>query len=174
MLVFYRSFLSSATIFSYISQEKRGWLRNVACPTFLGKVSAWVGRMVMDGMRVNAVLEDYGKLAINVLCESPEAICTSLGKSKSWLYKWVGRHLENDNTWNEARSRRPLSTSTHTPSEIIEIIKMVRLNLYNQDLFCGAQAILWEMEWRFTIHESFRGLKVVVSLDQPLSCFRGV
>jgi len=33
-----------------------------------------------------------------------------------------------------------------TPSEIEEIIKMVRLNLYNQDLFCGAQAILWEME----------------------------
>ncbi len=24
--------------------------------------------------------------------------------------------------------------------------KMVRLNLYNQDLFCGAQAIYWEME----------------------------
>ena len=23
---------------------------------------------------------------------------------------------------------------------------MVRLNLYNQDLFCGAQAILWELE----------------------------
>jgi len=23
---------------------------------------------------------------------------------------------------------------------------MVRLNLYNRDLFCGAQAILWEME----------------------------
>jgi len=78
--------------------------------------------------------------------ESPETICTSLGKSKSWLYKWIGRHLENDKSWNEARSRRPLSTPTHTPSEIIEIVKMVRLNLYNQDLFCGAQAILWEME----------------------------
>lgn len=26
--------------------------------------------------------------------ESPEAICISLGKSKAWLYKWVGRHLE--------------------------------------------------------------------------------
>jgi len=24
---------------------------------------------------------------------------------------------------------------------------MVRLNLYNQDLFCGAQAILWELEY---------------------------
>jgi len=71
--------------------------------------------------------------------ESPEAICTSLGKSKAWLYKWVGRYLENDNVWSEARSRRPISNPTHTQSEIIEIIKMVRLNLYNQDLFCGAQ-----------------------------------
>jgi putative transposase len=34
----------------------------------------------------------------------------------------------------------------HTPAEIEEIVKMVRLNLYNQDLFCGAQAIYWEME----------------------------
>ncbi len=73
--------------------------------------------------------------------ESPEAICISLGKSKAWLYKWVGRHLENDTDWNEARSGRPTPTPQRTPSEIIEIIKMVRLNLYNQDLFCGAQAI---------------------------------
>ena len=27
-----------------------------------------------------------------------------------------------------------------------EIVKFVRLNLYNQDLFCGAQAIQWELE----------------------------
>ena len=78
--------------------------------------------------------------------ESPEAICTSLCRSKAWLYKWIARYIESSNDWNESRSRRPLSTPTHTPSEIIEIVKMVRLNLYNQDLFCGAQAILWEME----------------------------
>jgi transposase InsO family protein len=78
--------------------------------------------------------------------ESPKVICTSLGKSKAWLYKWVSRHLENDDNWNETRSRRPLSTPTHTPTEIIEIVKMIRLKLYNQDLFCGAQAIQWEME----------------------------
>ena len=46
----------------------------------------------------------------------------SLGKSKAWLYKWVGRHLENGSAWNEARSRRPISTPTHTPSEIIAIV----------------------------------------------------
>ncbi len=35
--------------------------------------------------------------------ESPESICTSLGNSRSWLYKWIGRHLENDDTWSETR-----------------------------------------------------------------------
>ena len=77
--------------------------------------------------------------------ESPEAICTSLGKTKAWLYKWLKRHLENDVLWNQSRSRRPLSTPLHMPTEIEAIVKMVRLNLYNKDLFCGAQAIHWEL-----------------------------
>lgn len=78
--------------------------------------------------------------------ESPESICASLGKSRVWLYKWVKRFDEHDPFWFEDRSRRPLVTSNRTASEIEEIVKMIRLNLYNQDLFCGAQAILWEME----------------------------
>ena len=78
--------------------------------------------------------------------EKPESICASLGRSKAWLYKWVERHLEDDDTWSEARSRRPLSVTNRTPKEIEEIVKLMRLNLYNRDLFCGAQAILWELE----------------------------
>jgi putative transposase len=78
--------------------------------------------------------------------ESSASICTSLGKSKVWLYKWIKRHSEEEASWYEDRSRRPRSTPMHTRAEIEEIVKMVRLNLYNQDLFCGAQAILWEME----------------------------
>ena len=78
--------------------------------------------------------------------ESPGSICTSLGKSKVWLYKWIKRYSEEDTSWYEDRTRRPLSTPMHTPVEIKEIVKMVRLNLYNKDLFCGAQAIRWEME----------------------------
>ncbi len=78
--------------------------------------------------------------------ESPEAICTSLGKSRFWLYKWVKRYSDEESSWCEDRSRRPHATPNHTPDEIEEIVKMVRLNLYNKDLFCGAQAILWEME----------------------------
>lgn len=78
--------------------------------------------------------------------ENPEAICASLGKCRAWLYKWVNRHDVGDTSWYEDRSRRPLETPNRTPSEIEEIVKMVRLNLHNQGEFCGAQAILWEME----------------------------
>lgn len=78
--------------------------------------------------------------------ETPEAICTSLGKSKSWLYRWVGRYREGTPTWNDTRSRRPLTSPHHTPKEIEEIVKLIRLSLYNKGLFCGAQAILWELE----------------------------
>jgi hypothetical protein len=78
--------------------------------------------------------------------EKPESICASLGRSKSWLYKWVERRLNEDVTWNESRSKQPLNVTNRTPKEIEEIDKIVRLNLYNQDLFCGAQAILWELE----------------------------
>jgi putative transposase len=78
--------------------------------------------------------------------ESPESICISLGKSRFWLYKWVKRFDEGDPCWFEEHSRCPLVSSNRTPPEIEEIVKMIRLNLYNQDLFCGAQAILWEIE----------------------------
>lgn len=78
--------------------------------------------------------------------ESPESICTSLGKSRSWLYKWIQRFQKEDDSWSCSQSRRPGLPEGRIPTEIEEIVKMVRLNLYNRDLFCGAQAILWELE----------------------------
>ena len=78
--------------------------------------------------------------------EKPSSICASLGRSRSWLYKWVNRYFDGDNSWSESHSRCPLSNPTHTPVEIEETVKMARLSLYNRDLFCGAQAIRWEME----------------------------
>lgn len=77
--------------------------------------------------------------------EKPESICTSLGRSRSWLYKWVNRHHEDDLSWSEDRSCQPFNIVTRTPQEIEEIVKMVRLNLYNKNVFYGAQAILWEL-----------------------------
>ena len=93
-------------------------------------------------------IEKYRILAVKrfVNGEKPSSICTSLGRSRSWLYKWVNRYFDGDNSWSESRSRRPLSNPTHTSKEVEEIVKIIRLNLYNRDLFCGAQAIRWEME----------------------------
>jgi len=62
------------------------------------------------------------------------------------LYKWLSRYDPDDPDWYLDRSRRPLSCPRKTDREIEEIIKATRLRLYNQDLFCGAQAILWDLE----------------------------
>jgi len=77
--------------------------------------------------------------------ESPQSICASLGKTKPWLYKWVSRHTPNDPAWSEEQSRRPIASPNRTPAEIEKIVELVRLNLYNKGLFCGNQAIQWEM-----------------------------
>ena len=77
--------------------------------------------------------------------ESPQSICASLGKTKPWLYKWVSRHTPDDPAWCDDQSRRPLASPYRTPAEIEKIVEIVRLNLYNKGLFCGNQAIQWEM-----------------------------
>ena len=77
--------------------------------------------------------------------ENPYTICASLGKTKRWLYKWVARHTPEDPSWYDDYSRRPLSNPNRTSVEIERIVEMVRLNLYNKGLFCGSQAIQWEL-----------------------------
>jgi hypothetical protein len=77
--------------------------------------------------------------------EDSKSICTSLGKTTRWLYKWASRHTPDDPAWFEDRSRRPFSSPYRTPAEIEKIVEMVRWNLYNKGLFCGNQAIQWEM-----------------------------
>jgi len=78
--------------------------------------------------------------------EKPQGICDSVGRTKPWLYKWVARHTPEDPAWVDDQSRKPLFSSHRTSEEIEEIVEMVRLSLYNKDLFCGSQAIQWEME----------------------------
>jgi putative transposase len=77
--------------------------------------------------------------------EDPQRICASLGKTTRWLYKWAARHIPDDPTWFEDQSRRPFSSPFRTHAEIEQIVELVRLSLYNKDLFCGDQAIQWEM-----------------------------
>jgi len=78
--------------------------------------------------------------------ESPANIYGSLEYSERWFFKWLQRYHAGGDDWFQEDSRRPLTTPQRTPREIEEIVKMVRLNLYNRGLFCGAQAIHWEID----------------------------
>lgn len=80
------------------------------------------------------------------LGERPETICATLGHSRVWLYKWINRYDVDNPAWNIEQLRKPHTQANRTPAEIEEIVKLMRLSLYNQDVFCGAQAIRWELE----------------------------
>ena len=85
-------------------------------------------------------IEQYGKT------RNPSNSYLSLGRSKAWFYKWLARYAPDDPGWNLDRPRRPFSSPHHTARDIEAIIKLTRLSLYNHGVFCGAQAILWELE----------------------------
>ena len=75
------------------------------------------------------------------------SIARSLGYSRKWIYKWVQRHQaqSGDEAWYQDQPSDPRSCPRRLPGEMVEIVKLARLHLYNQDLFCGAQAIQWEL-----------------------------
>lgn len=78
--------------------------------------------------------------------ERPETICATLGRSRTWLYKWSLRYSADDQMWNRNQSKAPQTHPNRTLAEIEEIVQFVRLSLYNHNVFYGAQAIQWEME----------------------------
>ena len=78
--------------------------------------------------------------------EKPAAICASLGRSKVWLYKWVKRFRPEDPSWCQPQSRRPNDHPWRISAEVEDMVKLVRLQLCHAGLFCGAQAIQWELD----------------------------
>jgi putative transposase len=80
--------------------------------------------------------------------ESITAIANKLGYTRPWVYKWVKRYQAQveQEEWQEDKARRPHSNSRQLPVEVVEAVKLVRQQLSNEGLFCGAQAIGWELE----------------------------
>ena len=80
--------------------------------------------------------------------ESITAIAKKLGRSRPWVYKWIERYQAEGETnqWQEEHARAPRSNPRQLPGAVVEAVKLARLHLYNQGLFCGAQAISWELE----------------------------
>ena len=78
--------------------------------------------------------------------ESIAAIAKKLGYTRPWVYKWVERYRADQKHWQEDQSTAPHSNSRQLPDEVTKAVKLVRLHLHHQGLFCGAQAISWELE----------------------------
>lgn len=78
--------------------------------------------------------------------ESPKSIYNSLGRSKGWFFKWVKRYKTGGDQWFKNCCRKPLNSPNKTPDEIEKIICLTRKKLQDKSLFCGPQAIRWQLE----------------------------
>jgi transposase-like protein len=92
-----------------------------------------------------AVLERQRAVARYQRGESATAICQSLGHSREWLYKWVRRQQAGGATWAEERSRRPARAPRQLAAALETAIVTTRRSLQQRELFCGSQAIAWEL-----------------------------
>lgn len=93
--------------------------------------------------------EEYARiLAIERHCrgEIPKSIYTSLGRSKGWFFKWLKRYEAGGDQWFKEHSKQPLNSPWKTPDEIETLICLTRKRLHDKSLFCGAQAIRWQLE----------------------------
>jgi putative transposase len=79
--------------------------------------------------------------------ESPEQIGRSLGRSRRWVAKWVGRHETGEGDWASGRKRGPERAPHRTPPETEALVLGVRERLAaNPWAQIGAEAIAWELK----------------------------
>ena len=88
--------------------------------------------------------EDERRWAVAQI-DAGDPVAAALGRSRTWVYRWVARAHGAEATWPEDRSHRPTHQAGLTPAEVVEAVTLVRLSLYNQGLLCGAQNIRWEL-----------------------------
>ena len=78
--------------------------------------------------------------------EKPSSIYRSLGRSKSWFFKWFNRYQQRDRLWYKELSRAPKSPyhvlGPHMEQLIIQIRRRLEDTKYAQ---IGAGAIAWEL-----------------------------
>ncbi len=78
--------------------------------------------------------------------EPISAIAASLGRSRRWVYTWLARAAVAEPAWAQDRSHCAAHQPRATSAELQMAVRLVRLELYNQGLLCGAQNIRWHLE----------------------------
>ncbi len=93
-------------------------------------------------------LDDHRGIAVRRLRNGERAtsIAAALGRSVRWVYKWAARAAGGGPDWAGDRSRRPHGSPQALPPDVVEAVRLIRLELYNAGLLCGAQNIQWRLE----------------------------
>jgi len=76
--------------------------------------------------------------------ESPERIARSLGRSRRWVSKWVGRHAAGEGGWAESRNpgRVVNRTDAALEAQVIAVRESLAAHPWAQ---IGSDAIAWEL-----------------------------
>ena len=89
--------------------------------------------------------------------ERPSKICKSLGRSRSWLQKWVGRYnslnKSREKEWFKEKSRAPKNVHRRTDSEIEQLVVNVRKSLLEGVTEDTKYRCIGAVEIQFRMHE---------------------
>ena len=89
--------------------------------------------------------------------ERPSKICKSLGRSRSWLQKWVGRYnslnKSHEKEWFKEESRAPKNVHRKTDSEIEQLVVNVRKSLLEGATEDTKYRCIGAVEIQFRMHE---------------------
>ena len=100
-------------------------------------------------MKLSESEENIRQQAIQRLIsgESATSICTSLNRSKPWLYKWLKRYHQGITDWYREQPRTPHCQRKRTPESLENLVVRIRKDLSSHRYAqTGATSIQWEMQ----------------------------
>ena len=78
-------------------------------------------------------------------------VAAQYGLSRSWVTRLVARYRLEGDTAFEARSRRPRTSPTVIPAEVVELVVNLRAELSAQGLDAGPHTVCWHLQQRHQI-----------------------
>ena len=90
-----------------------------------------------------------------------DAICESLKRSRSWLYKWLARAESVEEGWAAERSRARLHSGSYD-EQMRQTIVQTRTRLESEGCFVSAEMIAWELEAEKIKHPSVATIKRIL------------
>ena len=83
--------------------------------------------------------------ALFVEHQTPSQVATRYGVHRAWVYKLKARYEAEGEAAFEPRSRRPKTSPTAIPDDVVELIVRLRKQLAEQGLDAGPDTIAWHL-----------------------------